>query len=328
MPNGYSRWRTRAAPKRTTAARTRTAAQTKGRAAAVAKARPKPKPTARSNRRMGLANKRAIEKLKKDVLGPIQRQVSTFDSGAGYHVLANSPFLFQVNDPGYGNGGPRMYHLDGLGSPATFNTFSLYTDVGYNQEDATHVFNNEVFLVGVDLQFEFSGFLDNTHVRVDIIRQKKYCPAFWSQQSGANYLPQTLDNLKQIAGFSPHEINRSMFEVMHTRKLYFNSKGSANAADLVQDRNTSDPTTAPIKHCHIYVPFKKMLKLVGDHGQEALGNVMSSSLHKYEWNNTNPLANVWCLISSDDLTGAASAVTGDAVSCKIIRKCIWRDAVD
>lgn len=314
--------RTRPTTLRTTTRRTTAARQAKGRSKAVAKARAKPV------RRKVAANTRAIAKLKKAVLGPIQRQVSTFDSAGGYHVLANSPFLFQVNDPGVASGGPKMYHINALGNPSNFQEFHLYSDVGYNEEDATHVFNNDVYLVGVDLQFEFSGFCDNTHVRVDIIRQKKLCAAFWAQNGAENYLPQTLDNLKQIAGFSPHEINRDMFEIQATRKLYFNSKGSANLADTGQDRNTLDATTTNVKHCHIYVPFKKKLKLVGDQGQESLGNVMSSHAHKYEWANTHPLANVWCLISSDDQTAAASVVTGDAISCKIIRKCIWRDAAD
>lgn len=273
-------------------------------------------------------NARAITKLKKDVLGPIQRQVSTFDSAGGYHILANHPFLFQVNDPGYAAGGPKMFHLDALGSQSAIGNFALFNDNGYNEEDHSHVFNNEVYLVGVDLQFEFSGFLDNTHIRVDIIRQKKHCASFWSQTTGNNYLPQTLNKFKQIAGFSAHEINRDMFEVQQTRRIYINSKGSSNTADTAQDRNTADPTTAPVKHCHIYVPYKKTLRLVGDHSREPLGNVMPSSSHLYEWGNQHPLANVWCLISSDDYTDLASLVTGDAVSVKIIRKCIWRDAAD
>ena len=322
MPYGTRRFTTRA--RTVIPRRTRAPVQKKARATAVAKARARPI-------RAIAKNTRTLKKLVNKVRGPLQTQISTYTGGGLHHVLAESPFLFHVNDPGVGTNGPRMWHRNlAQSSVHVFgnNQFEKYTDDGYNEHMNKHMPNAHVYMVGVDLQFQISGFVDNTHVRIDIIRQKKINTDFYNQSNATNYLPQTLGNLKELAGFSANELNRQVFEVISSKKVFLNSRGSSNLLDTSQDRETIRGTTSNVKHCHIYVPINKDLKMLENHLDESWGMDHALANHPYDYTNQNPLQNIWCLISCDDKTQMDSIVTGDAVSVSIIRKCYWRDRMD
>lgn len=278
-------------------------------------------------------NARAIASMKKKQLGPPQLQISTWDAPVGQHVLAGSPWLFQVNDPDTGNDGPRVYHINTLGSSVPFaQPFQLYSGSNtYNSEYSKHKFNPPIYLAGVNLEFELSGYMDNTNVRIDIIRQKTVGTTFWQSSSSTNYLPQTLTRLKNIAGFGPESINTKVFEIIKTKRVFFNSKATANVVDTAQDRNTTQTSTSNIKHCNVWVPYGKMLKTLDTQAiPEDAGN-MGIDIHQntpFHYQKQNPLSVIWCLISTDDQTDIASVVTGDALSVRMVRKCYWRDPLD
>jgi len=220
-----------------------------------------------------------------------------------------------------------MFHLNLLkGLTTTGHKFQLHEDDGgYMEEGGQESFNPPTFLEAVDLQFEFKGFVDNTRITIHVIRQKKLAATFYNQSDTDNYLPETLPNLTKIAGFSPYEIDRKTFQVIAERKIFMNSKGAANVADTAQDRNTSDPTTTSVKYAHIRVPFKKELKPINPDTYDESGISSFVSTKPFMYRKMHPLANVWCLISCDDVTDFGSTITGDAVSVNIIRKVMWRD---
>lgn len=310
--------------KRSTAASSRASAQKAARAAQVARRRAPVKAAVRSR---VSKNSRAIKKLELKQRGPRQQQISFWECPSGVHVIHDSPFLFHVNDPIAGDKSPQMYHINNLGNVTTMSgRFAKFDDdQGYHQKQGDAAFNPPVYLTGVKLEFEVKGFCDNTRVRIDIIRQKKLGTPFFIPQSTGNFLPHRLDKLKGIAGFHPNELNREFFEVMATRKLFFNSKGSANLADTTADRNTLDATTTNVKYTSIYVPVKKELKPMEHSTYEGTGLAAFDDTQPFHWEKMYPTHNIWCLISTDDQTDFASVVTGDAITVNIIRKCYWRD---
>jgi hypothetical protein len=187
-------------------------------------------------------------------------------------------------------------------------------------------------MVGIDYQFKIKGFLQNTHIRIDVIRQKAMMGDFWEQRGNGNFLPQTLTKLKNLAGFSPNELNKSIFKVLQSRKIYLNSRGSSSIADHVLNldgvtrENTIDGTTPPEKHCHIYVPLNQTLKPIKSGVSERFGDMDSDGQHNtFAHEKMHPLKNVWILISTDDDQQLKDALTGDEIQIEIIRKCIWRD---
>lgn len=276
-----------------------------------------------------LQNARAIKRLSKQQLGSAQSYITLFDSPVGHHVIRGSPWLFHVNDPGYASGGSGMMHINNLGQSTSFHDWTLWKDPGgYNEEMGTHVAQSPLYVRGVDLQFEIQGFCKNTHVRIDIIRQKKMDTPFWKRTNTSNYLPQTLEKLVGIAGFGPEHINTDIFQVLKTKRLFFNSKGSANLADKGQDRNTLDATTRNIQHCHIYVPVNRTQKPVDPDLKEEMEDGVTNNTNPWHFSNMHPLSNIWCLISTDDKTDIASLVTGDAISVKCVRKFMFRDPKD
>jgi hypothetical protein len=221
-----------------------------------------------------------------------------------------------------------MHHINNLGNVVqTGHHFAKYSDPsGYNEEMGEYVFNPPTFLVGVDLQFRFHGLVDQTHLTIHIIRQKKMVTSFYDQAHTSNFLPNTLDKLDQIAGFSVHELDRKVFEVIQSRKVYINSKGEANVADLANNTYTSQPTTRSTVHKHMYIPFNKTLKPCDPSTYDETGLRMYKHGDPFKYDKMHPLANVWCLISCDDQSALGTNIgLGDGVHVEIIRKCIWRD---
>ena len=60
----------------------------------------------------------------------------------------------------------------------------------------------------------------------------------------SNYLPYSLCAFKQLAGFTQNRIDRTKFQILASKRVYFNSKGSANVADQSQDR--TETSTLPM----------------------------------------------------------------------------------
>ena len=272
-------------------------------------------------------NFKAIKSLKKQLLGPIQHQTSTFVAPSGHHIVSFSPWIFHVNDPVSGPPGCNVYHRNNVGQVASIGHWTKYEDPdGYNELQGTHVVNPDCFLVGTEFQFEISGFVDNTTVRIDFIRQKTFNTSFWERGSSENYLPYTLEKFTHICGFTPNTINSKTFQIIKTKRVFLNSRGSSSNIDATQDRNTVDATTRNVKTCKVYIPHKRKLKQLDDTRSETAAGI-STDMGLFNFTNQNPLANVWCIISTDDATDLVAPLTGDAISCKMIRKCIWRDPV-
>lgn len=268
--------------------------------------------------------------------GPVQQQHSL--AGPTF-ITADHPLCFQINNPAYGTNGPRLLKSDYLGANSLHQHGSFALSQGnplHELDEDMHPNGPKLLLKSVDLQFKFEGFVDNTHIRVDIVRQKKAVdPDVWNPNGTENFMPSLLYGFKNLAGFTANTLDRRTFEVLATRKLFMNSRGSSNAIDTAQDRLTVDATTRNVKFCNINLNLNKVVKQLRAAHDEHTGDIMpgqdthgeDGNLAKgqYGYDNIHPLANIWCIVSSDDATHIGSVVDGDGVKCHIIRKCVWRD---
>lgn len=292
--------------------------------------------------RTALSNKRAINLLRQQQFGPIQVQQSL--SHDSVVPTAEHPILFCASNVQCGNpNGCKIYRVNESVSnkiqKETFFTES--TGFKFQQQDSQNIANGpRMLLLEAEFQFKLRGFLQNTHVRIDFIRQKKTITGeYWSPQTNVNWMPHNADGFKELAGFTANAIDTRIFEVLATRKIYFNSMGSANTADGIEDRNTTEATTAPQKLVTMSLKFKggKIIKQLESsrnnltaadsadldaHNED--GNLSKGS---YDFDNVHPLSNVWCLISTDDTTDLAEIVTGEELTVDIIRKYKWRDTL-
>merc|ERR1712097_195455 len=183
-----------------------------------------------------------------------------------------------------------------------------------------------------DLQFRIKGFLKNTRVRIDLIRQKSTPVQHWTQTDSTMYMPQYLGNFKDLCGFTANCIDTKAFEIIKTRHVYLNSKGASHPIDTATHTDTAYPTTASEKLVHISLPhYNRVVKQLDssrnqndgsdrpiqdqDNGTEIQSN--------YSYDNMNPFSNVWCLITTDDLHDLADTATGDRVIVEVIRRVGW-----
>lgn len=282
-------------------------------------------------------NSSAITKLKQQIYGPLQTQRS---ASSIFNVVASRPVCFQINNPGFGQYGPQLLmehsgddHVSSIGHFTLTNQNLMAAD-----RDNEHRVNGpSLLLKEIDLQFRFTGYLDDTRIRVDIIRQKKAIPGHvWNPNAAyETFMPHLMPYMQNLAGFTSNEIDRSVFQVLATRRVYINSKGSANAADLLEDRNTIDGSTVNTKYCNICLKMNKVCKQLDssvdesdgldNFGLDAHDEDNTDAKGSYAFDNQHPLANLWCIVSTDDQTAFGSIVSGDAVNCTILRKCVWRD---
>ena len=293
-----------------------------------------------STRKRAIAgNARAIKKLKFNQWGRIQSQVATTSPAI---VTSGHPLLFHVNNPLTDNHGPYIWHVNMAGQVATMVPFVKH------QSNSTHEFDSDMeheFPNGPTLkmlratyQFKFSGFVDDTRVRIDFIRQKRLDTDYWNQNEEKQFLPHSLVGLKHLAGFSPHELDKRCFQVLGTKHIYLNSKASRSTLDMAQDQDTVEGNTPPTKYCRVSLPLNKVFRQLNTNaiGQQtasdfgtASGQVPSDRNGQYgsswAYDNQHPLKNIFCLISCDDQTAFDAALTGDAVKVEIIRKLTWQD---
>jgi len=281
-------------------------------------------------------NAAAITTLTKTLQGDLQTQASMLADAQV--VVSAKPLCFQLNNPGLGDYGPQLLRAAETHDHCDRLTKFVLEDRGpFYANEQHHVPNGpKLFIENVQLKFEFYGFVDSTRIRVDIVRQKKIDKQYWNPHDGTmNYMPNNLHGFEHLAGFTSREIDRSTFEVLQTKHLYLNSKASSNLADAAQDRPTSEATTSPYKLLTMNVPLKKTYTQleatvnettgVDDTQLDAHGEDGAESKGSYSYDNQDPFTNVWCIISTDDMTALGDVVTGDSVRVNIIRKVTWRD---
>ena len=224
--------------------------QSAARKATINRARYK-KPTVRTNRSVALSNARlanrnalAIKRLKFNEWGSIQSQVSA--NLDGHTFSADHPLCFHVNNLFCGSHGPHFWRPNAYGSPEPVVNlgglggsaeFKLYQGEGndagdMDDQDIKHIPNGpKLKLLWATYEFEFEGYLDATHVRVDFVRQKKMDVDWYHTSKGQeNYLPHSLCAFKQLAGFTQNRIDRTKFQILASKRVYFNSKGSAKSS--------------------------------------------------------------------------------------------------
>lgn len=312
-------------------------ASTARKIARLSRARAKPG----RNKRQIVKNARAIRSLQLKSYGPLQRRTDTYLDGV--HVLANHPVMIHVNNPHYStimhqSRGAEIASLDALGHYHAVGHFTAHYSA-MREDETTQIPNgNRLYLKGIDYMLEFSGFVQDTSIVIHVVRQKTMAPQWYDQSlwaGNAQPMPYQLSKFKNLAGFTPDQIDRKSFQVLYTKRLYMDSKASASVEDALQDRATTPPTTNNVRRHRIRLKLDKHCKMLQDSVNELNGdddddidngNVGVSS--SWGWNNQHPLANLWMIISSDDQTDLTSIVTGSAVNMKCIRRVYWRDRQD
>jgi hypothetical protein len=273
------------------------------------------------------------------MLGPVQEQRLNFSSS--HKVLAKSPWCFQLNcAAGHQQTAPYVYHVNNIGLVTQLGQFQVFHSPYQSSEDVDNVANHPCFLKYVKLEFEFKGFVDDTHVRIDIVRQKRIGNTDWFNDRitvRSNTLPYGVKKFENLAGFTQEHIDPKAWQVLKTRKLYFNSKGVSSLLDNAnEDYPTVESTTSYVKRCAITVPFNRMLKPLDKGGYgESYGSTdhymntqNDDTKGMFSWWNQAPTHNVFCLISCSDQSELGSTITGDAIDCKIHRTDVWRDEHD
>lgn len=269
--------------------------------------------------------------------GDYQEQKSRLSSPAG--VFANGPMMFHVNNPSCGTHGPYMhtcvFPFYNHGTTTTnFVKYAGPSDVDNDENDEKHVPNGpKLKLLFADYQFKFEGFTNDTRITVHFIQQKNLSTDFWNQNDSKQFLPSTISGFRNIAGFDCNEIDRKNYKVLAMRKLFLNASGSSSITSaLTHDPTevTTEATTPPTKYCHVRLNLNKVLTQLKSSLDEVQGDdpqneTVDGSVrpHGASWgyDNQHPLSNIFCLISTDDVT----ALDGDHVKVDIIRKLAWRD---
>lgn len=297
------------------------------------------KATTTRNKRQIARIGRKLTTLRNNQYGHYQTQTSRIGP---LNVVSNSPVALHINNCNSGAHGPTPHSIDLLGSVyATNDLFQIYQGEGavmgdYQDDDVANMCNGPMMRLNWAIfDLKFSGFVDDCKIRIDIIRQKKYVADFWREDKSHQFLPNTLQSFKNLAGFTENRIDTSTFEIIKTKRLYLNSRGSQNVADLTQDRNTTEATTAPSRQCRIALRMNKVYKQldssIHQDSNAEVSNTGSAGLtnHPGSWRHTNlsPLANVWMIISCDDDRSLEDLVGGDNVSVEIIRRMTWQDKI-
>lgn len=288
-------------------------------------------------------NTAAIRKLRNELYGPVQRSI-TYNS-ATFNIHRDHPALFCVTTPDHGHAhGPRIMSLDATtGNLSSLTHFEQYLGEGYSRgdyvdDDAHHIANGpKLKLLTVDLAFNVHGYVHDTRVRIDIIRCKKMVHAFWKDEQAKQYLPYTLPALKRITGHTPNEIPRKDMEILATRYVYLNSEEFTTFTDAaVGEEETNPPSTPGSRRCRIYLKLNKVIKQLDHSTDEDTGaeisidagsNVFGSG-GGYQYNNVHPLANIWCLMSTDSSLNWSGLIDAKHnVNIDIVRKLAWRDHI-
>lgn len=311
----------------------------------------RPKPV--TNAKAIIAVNRKVNRLQKQLWGPVQVQRSYLD--IGNKITSESPWCFHVTCPTTRNNtAPHVYHRNPLGVASSIGQFQLYDTGLMDEEDQDHAVNHPCYLKSILLEFQFEGFVNDTFVRVDIVRQKDP-PAqdFYSASNSVaqNLLPKNLEAFTNKAGFTQDRIDRRAFEIVATRKLYFNSRPDnlvqSDLGDHLADSNIplvssitnsnypmTYATTRSVQRTKIYIPYNRKLKPldVPNQWSELSGSTDQHTTYTniddrglYSYANIHPKTQLWAVLSTSDKTAIDAPFTGDAISCRIHRQVVWRD---
>ena len=196
----------------------------------------------------------------------------------------------------------------------------------------------------VNLKFKFTGVVTDTRITIHIIKQKKFVHDFWAMDTShirSMFLPNSLQSMRNLAGFTPNTIDRTTFDILASRKLYLNSAASQQSLDGGINYTMEQSTTSDTKICNIVLRLDKILKQLHvsqdePEGDEDLNvaesaNPMFGVKGPYKYTNLHPLSTIWCLISTDDtqslsdLIPDADGVNRGNLKMECIRKMTWQD---
>lgn len=294
-------------------------------------------------------NTKAIKRLREESYGTVQYNAGV--SGE-FHVFTDHPVLHHINNlnmNGYETGdqqGPEIYRINGTHAEVCAQMMKHDHSSQPNHlmnPDIMHDRPNGPILkhMRTRLVFQIDALVNDAHVTIQIIRQKKMPP--WGHQSDAtNYLPAGGAAFKRLAG--PMAINKldpKTYEICATRKIWINSKGRTTNADAtLAHQYTSYPTTNGLKHCVIDFKPNKVYKQLDSAIDQVTGNedfdinvtdnhhdVAADMVGSWSYDNLHPLSNYWVLISCDKHGNPASTVTGSDVSVSFKRENWWRDKI-
>jgi hypothetical protein len=277
--------------------------------------------------------------------GPVQCQMHL--SHKSVTPVKNHPILFCATDVQAGSDLSKIYYVDS-GEALNIKLADSY----WAKSDGHKFFANEtehvpngpkMLLLEAEYTFKITGFLANTHVRIDFVRQKKAISGdYWNPSTVTNQMPYNADGFKELAGFTTNSIDTRTFQLLATRKVFFNSKGSKNLTDALiegggPESNTVDATTRSEQIVTVPLRWKggKVIKQLDSSinevdGEDAIDMDAATgdgqrAKGSYAFDNVHPLSNVWCIISTDDTTALPDIVTGQSVTVAMIRKLKWRD---
>lgn len=296
------------------------------------------RPSARKNTKVIKSNARKLRKLSNQMWGDYQEQKSRLSTTQP--VFANGPVMFHVNNPACGTKGPYLHTTsfptyNHATTAVHFNKYAGPSDVDNDEGDEKHIPNGpKLKLLFADFEFKFTGWCNDTRIRIDFIQQKNITTDFWNQNKDDQFLPQTLGGFRNIAGFDCNEIDRKNYRVLATRKIYLDASTSTSATTValgMQTGDISDATTKSARYAHVRLKLNKVLKQLNSSINEASAQDVtdlpvneSDHPHGGAWafDNQHPLSNIFCLISTDDVT----SYDGDHVQVDVIRKLGWRDS--
>jgi len=299
-------------------------------------------------------NTRLIRQIQNNQFGPWQTQ--TVQNSASFTVIAHQPVGIHLNNCHHGSLGPKAMYCtsdtNGVGTSLqnachfTVVTPQMFDPRGRDAE--THIVANgpRLLLGGMELKFQFKGFLDHTHIDIWIV-QERYPTSKYNAQDPWNkaslpqvpHLPNTIPQFKDLSGFTPQRINHKYVKVLKRRRIYFNSKGAFNPADTRAEaadsgqQATTPATTSSEKTCTIKLNnlnqvIEQITKSTGDHIGAYDDTHMSthSDLNSsWRYDNIVPWKNIWAVLTTDDQTTFGSSLDGDAVSVDMIMRRWWRD---
>jgi len=356
-PTSYRRSTARYGPRRVngrpastyrSSAYSKAAATKRKRAALPTKARrTSAKASTVRNARAIARNYKLVKRVADKQWGDWQAQSSHFGLLTGCHVLQDHPIVFHVNDPGHNNHGPRIF-LSNYGIGHTIHPVGLFnfdpprmTQFFDGENESHHLPNGpRLMLRWAKYTFRFNGFVQNTHIRIDFVRERatpQVNPWRGNDYTNHTHLPYTAKTFSGICDtMDANYIDPKYFHVLKTKHLYMNSMASSNTIDHAQDRRTSDPTTSNVRECTIFLRLNKVCTQLStsisdeadqhdNYTTDPSGEDMEAASYTYA--NQDPHKNIFCIISSNDKTDVASVVTGNSVNVEIQRRMCWQDAV-
>lgn len=293
----------------------------------------KPPPAQKTKSSYIRKNALAVNKLSKQVKSLQYSQYgcmqSSFQRMTNHVVpIARYPVLFDMLDfsvnrldsstpPVTINSGP-FYQYSGGGLTSVANWTLAQPSSAFWQGENTDICDTGSYLAcWMDYTFHILGNqdLDNTRVRIDIFTQRS--KVLYDRPTGtqALTLPTALNQLDNIALPHLNQLNPKYFKKVKTIVKYFNSR-----TDATQSITQFTPNDYYVKYRT--APMKLRQQNIT---MPAASGGVEANLPDGQWGHfqTPVDQQLWCLISTDDL----SALTGDQVNVTISRKLRWRDRI-